>query len=72
MTRLVLSLKIDFKLFCFSPPCQLAKLKRSYEKLQRKYQKEAREGAKSRDDKNEVSRLNEKLEVTFWSAACRL
>ncbi|XP_036426275.1 centrosomal protein of 63 kDa isoform X2 [Colossoma macropomum] len=42
---------------------ELSKLKRSYEKLQRKQLKEAREGARSReDDKSEVSRLNSKLE----------
>ncbi|XP_012680823.1 centrosomal protein of 63 kDa isoform X3 [Clupea harengus] len=42
---------------------ELAKLKRSYEKLQRKHQKENREVAKTRgDDKNEVSRLNGKIE----------
>ncbi|KAL7891188.1 hypothetical protein AOLI_G00006640 [Acnodon oligacanthus] len=42
---------------------ELSKLKRSYEKLQRKQLKEAREGARSQeDDKNEVSRLNSKLE----------
>lgn len=50
---------------CVCPLSQLAKLKRSYEKLQRKHQKENREVAKTRgDDKNEVSRLNGKIEVT--------
>uniref|UniRef100_A0AAY4ERC4 CEP63/Deup1 N-terminal domain-containing protein n=1 Tax=Denticeps clupeoides TaxID=299321 RepID=A0AAY4ERC4_9TELE len=43
---------------------QLAKLKRSYEKLQRKHLKDAREGARSREeDRSEVFRLNSKLEV---------
>ncbi|XP_033894350.2 centrosomal protein of 63 kDa isoform X5 [Acipenser ruthenus] len=42
---------------------ELARLKRSYEKLQRRQLKEAREGARSREeDQSEVSRLNRKLE----------
>ncbi|XP_058257856.1 centrosomal protein of 63 kDa isoform X3 [Hemibagrus wyckioides] len=42
---------------------ELSKLKRSYEKLQRKQLKEAREGARSREeDKSEVLHLNRKLE----------
>ncbi|XP_028817238.1 centrosomal protein of 63 kDa isoform X2 [Denticeps clupeoides] len=42
---------------------ELAKLKRSYEKLQRKHLKDAREGARSREeDRSEVFRLNSKLE----------
>lgn len=43
---------------------QLYKLKRSYEKLQRKHLKEAREGALSREeDRTEMSLLNSKMEV---------
>lgn len=43
---------------------QLSKLKRSYEKLQRKHLKEAREGALSREeDRAEMSLLNSKMEV---------
>lgn len=43
---------------------QLSKLKRSYEKLQRKHLKEAREGAQSREeDRAEMSLLNSKMEV---------
>uniref|UniRef100_A0A8B9KKG0 Centrosomal protein 63 n=1 Tax=Astyanax mexicanus TaxID=7994 RepID=A0A8B9KKG0_ASTMX len=42
---------------------ELSKLQRSYEKLQRKQLKEAREGARSREeDKSEATRLNSKLE----------
>ncbi|XP_053492842.1 centrosomal protein of 63 kDa isoform X2 [Ictalurus furcatus] len=42
---------------------ELSKLKRSYEKLQRKQLKEVREGARSREeDKSEVLHLNSKLE----------
>lgn len=42
---------------------ELARLKRSYEKLQHRQLKEAREGARSREeDQSEVSRLNRKLE----------
>ncbi|XP_053355447.1 centrosomal protein of 63 kDa isoform X1 [Clarias gariepinus] len=42
---------------------ELSKLKRSYEKLQRKQLKEAREGSRSREeDKSEVLHLNNKLE----------
>ncbi|TVK90612.1 Centrosomal protein of 63 kDa [Bagarius yarrelli] len=42
---------------------ELSKLKRSYEKLQRKQLKESREGARSREeDKSEVLHLNGKLE----------
>ncbi|XP_060775782.1 centrosomal protein of 63 kDa isoform X2 [Neoarius graeffei] len=42
---------------------ELSRLKRSYEKLQRKQLKEAREGARSREeDKSDVLHLNSKLE----------
>ncbi|XP_072539089.1 centrosomal protein of 63 kDa isoform X2 [Salminus brasiliensis] len=42
---------------------ELSKLQRSYEKLQRKQIREAREGARSREEeKSEVTRLNSKLE----------
>jgi len=43
---------------------QLSKLKRSYEKLQRKHLKETRDGALSREeDRTEMSLLNRKMEV---------
>ncbi|XP_062853302.1 centrosomal protein of 63 kDa [Trichomycterus rosablanca] len=42
---------------------ELTKLKRSYEKLQRKQLKEVRDGARSREeDRSDISRLNGKLE----------
>lgn len=46
---------------------QLARLKRSYEKLQKKQLKEARENAKSQghgQDQSEVTRLTKKIEVS--------
>lgn len=45
-------------------PTQLSKLKRGYQKLQLKQQKESHGGPKTKEgDRSEVTRLNEKIEV---------
>jgi len=57
----------------FAEFLQLARLRRSYEKLQKKQLREAREEATKRqgDDQCEMSRLSRKLEVGDGGAAAR-